>query len=200
LRNLKTDADVQKLAGQLEAIANKAIAPEQNGGKRGLEERRRAIADFLYNFDATAGWHARVQTVVGLEHYVGAADRQYGNLRDMAQRLRGIIADEQAAFVREYQAEIPKLQGLAEQLKAVQAKLTEQQELVQRLTVQRNARQTEAAEYQTQIATARQKVADETAKLHGLQKQLFDLQQEFAKAQATNERLEQELRGRETTK
>jgi hypothetical protein len=200
LRNLKTEADVQKLSDQLKAIADKAIDPQANGGKRDLEERRRAIADFLYNYDPTSEWHARVQTVVGLEQYAAAADRQYANLRDMAQRLRGMMADDQATFVGAYEAEKPKLHLLADRLKAFQAKLAERQELVQSHTVLRNARMAEVDDLQKQIAAAQQTVAKERASLQGLQDQLFALQQEFAKDQATNGRLERELRSKEAEK
>jgi DNA repair exonuclease SbcCD ATPase subunit len=118
----------------------------------------------------------------------------------MAQRLRAIIADEQTTFVREYQAELPKLQTLADRLKAVEGKLTERQELVQKHTALRNARQAEAEDLQKKLDAERQAVAEETTKLAAVQQQLFALQQDFAKAQATNQRLEGELRGKETEK
>jgi hypothetical protein len=200
LRGLRDQAGVEKLVEQFKGIANKAIDPAASGGKRDPAERRRAIADFLYNYDSSQPWHARVQTVVGLAEYAAAADRQYGNLRDMAQRLRAIIADEQTTFVREYQAELPKLQTLADRLKAVEGKLTERQELVQKHTALRNARQAEAEDLQKKLDAERQAVAEETTKLAAVQQQLFALQQDFAKAQATNQRLETELRGKETEK
>src|SRR5581483_10242794 len=81
LQAAKNDADLEKLANQVRDIAKRATEPEpkpdENSGRRDI--RRRAIADFLYNYDAGPEWRARVATIVGLDQYVLAADRQYTN-------------------------------------------------------------------------------------------------------------------------
>src|SRR5439155_22915414 len=193
------------LQGQLEELMKRAIADREVKGEnreviRDLEERRRAIADVLYNLSPDPNWHTRVQTVVGLKHYIGAADRQAANLQQIASRLNAAIADEQATFVRHYRSYLPQLQLLSEHLKDLDGRLKEQQDLLQKHTVLRNARQTEVAEFQKKIQDATATVATETATLDRLHKQLFALQQEVASAQERNQQLERELRTRETGK
>ena len=190
-----TDTLRDQLLGLIGLATSEA---DMTGARRDLESRRRAIADVLYNISPDAGWHARVQTVVGLQHYTGAADRQAANLQQMTARLGTAIRDEQATFVRDYQSVIPQLQLLQEQVKDIDAQLKEQQDLLQKHTVLKNARQTEVAEYQRKIEDARAKAAAEMATLQGLQRQLFAMQQEIAVAQAKNQELERALRTSET--
>src|SRR5262249_2776644 len=154
--------------------------PAPDSQPRDLESRRRSIADLLYNLSPDAAWHARVQTIVGLQHYIGAAERQAGNLQQIASRLNAAIVDEQSALVRQYRALLPQLQLLSDQVKDLDAKLKEQQDLLQKHTVLRNSRQTEVADFQKKIQDAVATVATETATLDKLQKQLFALQQEVA--------------------
>jgi len=192
---------IKQLEGLLErAVSDKRPVNEQGQGgeARDLEERRRAIADVLYNLSPDAAWHARVQTVVGLKHYIGAADRQAANLQQMASRLNAAIVDEQNTFVRHYRALLPQLQQLSDQVKDLDGKLKEQQDLLQKHTVLRNARQTEVADLQKKIQDAVATVATETATLDRLQKQLFALQQEIANGQRKNQDLERQLRTQET--
>jgi hypothetical protein len=187
----KTAGNMQ---GELKDIFDKAVSDQG----RDLESRRRAIADLLYNISPDANWHSRVQTIVGLQHYIGAADRQAANLQQMATRLNAAIVDEQNAFVRQYRSLLPELQLLSEQVKDLDGKLKEQQDLLQKHTVLRNARQTEVADLQKKIQDAVATVATETATLDKLQKQLFALQQQVATGQKNNQDLERQLRTRET--
>src|SRR5262245_18773821 len=68
------------LQDELNRVFEDAVSdrlPADKGGQaRDLDARRRAIADLLYNVSPDANWHKRVQSVVGLQHYIGAADRQ----------------------------------------------------------------------------------------------------------------------------
>jgi len=201
LRRLRTlnDRTAAELTADLEGYFQRAVSPKKPTGEdRDLEDRRRSIADVLYNTDPTVEGRTRTQVVVGMVHYVGAADRQYANLQAMSQRLRTAIAEEQSMFVREYQAVLPELSRLADELKTYEGKLAEQQEEVQGHTVLRNARQAEAADLQQRIQKAKQDAAAETASLGALQRRLFELEQDFAKLQAGNQRLEGEIRARET--
>ena len=118
----------------------------------------------------------------------------------MIARDRRVIADEQAAFVAQYQAEVPELTVLAGQLQALEAKLTEQKELVQRHTALKNARTAEVMDYTNKLAVAKQDAAKEFAALAAIQKELFTVQRDWAEAQARNQQLEHELRTRETGK
>jgi hypothetical protein len=192
---LRDQAGVDGLVARFEGIANRALNPQAD-----RETRRRAIADFLYNFEYTPARHQRVQAVVGLEQYVAAAERGIARMQGMIARDRRVIADEQAAFVAQYQSEVPELTVLAGQLQALEAKLTEQKELVQRHTALKNARTAEVMDYTNKLAAEKQKAADEFAALAAVQKELFNVQRDWAEAQARNQQLEHELRTRETGK
>lgn len=195
----KSSEDLLKELNEIFADAVADRAPEAKGAQaRDLETRRRLIADLLYNVSPDTNWHRRVQTVVGLQHYIGAADRQAANLQQMAARLNAAIVDEQNAFVRQYRTLLPQLQLLSEQVKDLDGKLKEQQDVLQKHTVLRNARQTEVTDLNKKIQEAVAVVATETATLDRLQKQLFALQQELASAQSNNQDLERQLRTRET--
>ncbi|HTK78089.1 MAG TPA: hypothetical protein VL371_22675 [Gemmataceae bacterium] len=195
----KSADDLLKTLNDLFEQAVSDRMPEAQGGQaRDLEARRRAIADVLYNVSSDANWHKRVQTVVGLQHYIGAADRQAANLQQMATRLNAAIVDEQNAFVRQYRTLLPEVQRLSDQVKDLDGKLKEQQDLVQKHTVLRNARQTEVADLQKQIQEAVATVTTETSTLDRLQKQLFALQQQVSKGQKDNQDLERRLRTQET--
>ena len=190
------------LQEELNKVFDEAVSdrmPADKGGQaRDLEARRRAIADVLYNVSSDLNWHKRVQAVVGLQHYIGAADRQAANLQQMATRLNAAIVDEQNAFVRQYRSLMPELQLLSEKVKDLDGKLKEQQDLLQKHTVLRNARQTEVTDLQKKIQEAVATVTTETATLDRLQKQLFALQQQVSTAQKNNQDLERRLRTQET--
>jgi hypothetical protein len=196
-RELQTAKD----ADGMNAIVTKwfdPIAARTTQGDR--ETRRRATADFLYNFEYTVDRHDRVQKVVGLDQYVAAAERQTLRLRDMIGRDRQVIAREQAAFVAQYQAVPPELTVLADKLQSLEAKLTEQKELVQKHTALRNARKTEVMTLSNQLAEEKQKAAKEFAALESVQRELFAVQRDWAEAQARNQQLERDLRNKETEK
>jgi len=187
------------MQARLNELFDQAVSDRTAGGQaRDLEARRRAIADLLYNVSPDLKWHQRVQAVVGLQQYVGAADRQAANLQQMATRLNAAIVDEQNAFVRQYRSLLPELQLASERVKDLDGKLKEQQDLLQKHTVLRNARQTEVADLQKKIQEAVATVATETGTLDRLQKQLFALQQQVATAQKNNQDLERRLRTQET--
>jgi hypothetical protein len=192
---LKDQAGVDNLVNRFNGIAERAINPRSD-----REARRRAIADFLYNFEYSAERHARVEKVVGLEQYVGAAERQAVRLRDMIARDQRVMADEQTAFVSQYQGTLPELTVLGNQLQALQAKLIDQKDLVQKHTALRNARQADVNALNTQLAEAKKAVASERAALAAIQRDLFAVQQDVAEAQAKNQQLERDLRNKESGK
>lgn len=193
LQTVKDQAGIDALVARFDAIGSRATKGDR-------ETRRRAIADFLYNFEYTDTWHKRAQAVVGLEQYVAAAERQTARLMDMIARDRRVIAEEQAAFVAQYQAALPELTVLAAKLQALDAKLAEQKDLVQKHTALRNARKTEVMTLSNQLAAEKQAEAKERAALAALQQELFAVQQDVAKAQEKNQQLERDLRTKETEK
>jgi chromosome segregation ATPase len=190
---------VEELTKEVTDYFARAVSPKLPSGEdRPPEARRASIADLLYDIDPTPEGRARTQAVVGLAQYVAAANRQVGNLREMSERLRTILVAEQAAFIPEYQAELPELAQLAEKLKTYEARLAAQQDVVRRETAVRNARQSEAQDLQQKIQATSQTVAAETAALESLQRRLFELQQTFAQLQAANLQTESEIRAKET--
>jgi hypothetical protein len=208
LLNVKGDNDIEDLKKNvLDGYFARAISPRTpgtatypDGEVRDLEDRRRSIADLLYNLDATPEGRTRTQAVVGIAQYVGAADRQFANLRAMIDRLRTAIAADQVNFVGEYRAAVDALGKEAAHLQHYETKLTEQQEQVRKATVLRNARQEEARVLQQEIEKKKQEAAAEAATLDALQRRLFELQQDFVKLQAGNQRLEREIEVKETGK
>ena len=99
------DQEVATLTEDLKGYFDRAVSPQKpTGEERDTDDRRRSIADLLYNLDATPEGRTRTQTVVGMVHYINAADRQYANLRTMSDRLRAAIAAEQKTFIGAYQA------------------------------------------------------------------------------------------------
>jgi IS1 family transposase len=193
LLTLKDPAGVDALVARFDAIAGRTTKGDR-------ETRRRATADFLYNFEYSDPRHKRVQDVVGLDQYVAAAERQTSRLRDMIARDRRTIAENQAAFVAQYQQALPELTVLAGQLQALESKLTEQKDLVQKHTALRNARKTEVMTLSNELAKEKQEAAKELAALEAVQRELFAVQQDWARALARNQQLERDLRNKETEK
>jgi hypothetical protein len=172
LQTVNDEGGVEKLVARFDALATAAKNPQAD-----RESRRRSIADFLYNFEYSPAWHARVIA-----------------------RNRRVIADEQTAFVAQYQAIPPELNDLAGKLASLDTKLTEQKSLVQRHEADRNARMTEAMNLNNQLAAEKAAAAKETAALAALQQELFTVQREWAEAQARNQQLQTQLRAKETGK
>lgn len=211
----KTGEDRERIRAQLAAAKNETEitalwntlvatfddAKKENGDtKRDLLTRRQIIADLLYNIRPDNQWHARVQTVVGLDQYSQAADRQADRLSKMSQRMRDAIADERTQFVNNYLVLIPELEILSKELKRYDERLTEQKGLLNRYTAMKNARSAEVAELNQKIQDATRIVAAETASLHSLEARLFAVQKQLAAAQADNQKLEREIRANEAGK
>jgi acyl carrier protein phosphodiesterase len=193
LQALSDPAGIDKLFARFDNIVDQTKKGER-------EAKRRAIADFLYDFQYTNDWQKRVQGVVGLEQYVAAAERQSTRLQEMIARDRRTIAESQAAFVAQYQANYPELQVLANQFQALDARLTELKEQEQKHTALRNARKTEVAKLTTELTEQKAAEAKELAALAALQQELFAVQQDVFKAQERNQQLERDLRAKESEK
>jgi hypothetical protein len=164
-----------------------------------VETKRARVADLLYNFDPTNDPSHRewVQNVVGLNEYIGAADRQASNLFAMSTRLDQILREESAIFARQYQELLPKLEILNEQLKADTGRLEQQRKLFEQHNQLYQARRTERDDLLEQLRQAGEKAATETNNLATLQNQLFQLQRQIAAAREANEKLEGQIRTKE---
>lgn len=198
LQAAKDAAALDGLYAELDGYFQRAASPvSPNGGKRDYLERRRAIADLLFNLDPSNKWHDHVQTVVGVEEFIDAAARQAKNYQDMIERYRGIMSDDRDAFVKRHIGELPQLENHYKAMREIERKIEDQKALIQQHTVQRNARKAEADDLSKKIADQQAIARNEIATLNDLQTRLFALQQEYALTQAANEKLEQEIRARE---
>jgi chromosome segregation ATPase len=205
LRAAKDPAAIEALWKTLDAAFVDAKSDTSNGApgqqaRRDLPERRRVIADLLYNIRPENAWHARVQTVVGLNEYAAAADRQADRLAKAAERIRTAIADERTQFVKDYLSLVPELEMLSKELKRYDERSAEQKSLLNRATALKNTRTAEVAEFNTKIQDATRIAAAETAALQALQQRLFAVQKQLAAAQDENQKLERDIRAQETGK
>jgi hypothetical protein len=204
LRAAKDQAAIEALWQTLAAAFADAKSETSTGSgqqaRRDLQERRRIIADLLYNIQSDNAWHARVQTVVGLNEYAGAADRQADRLAKAAERIRIAIADERTQFVKDYLSVIPELEVLSKELKRYDERSAEQKGLLNRATALKNTRTAEVAEFNTKIQEATRVAAAETAALQSLQQRLFAVQKQLAAARDENQKLERDIRAQEAGK
>jgi len=204
LRAAKDPAAIEALSQTLAAAFADAKCETSTGAgqqaRRDLQERRRIIADLLYNIQPDNAWHARVQTVVGLNEYAAAADRQADRLVKAAERIRIAIADERTQFVKDYLSVIPELEMLSKELKRYDERSAEQKGLLNRATALKNTRTAEVAEFNTKIQEATRVAAAETAALQSLQQRLFAVQKQLAAARDENQKLERDIRSQETGK
>jgi hypothetical protein len=168
--------------------------------KSTAEVRRMMVADLLYNFNPgnEPELRERCLATVGLEAYVGAADRQATNLFGMINNLDLAIREESAAFARQYQDLLPKLVLLNDQLKADRARLDQQKKILEQHNILYQARKAERDDLLEQIHRQSDLAAAETVSLGTLQQRLFDLQREIAAARESNEKLETQIRTKET--
>src|SRR5262245_25675067 len=205
LRAAKDPAAIEALWKTLDAAFQDAKSDTSNGApgqqaRRDLPERRRLIADLLYNLRPDNPWHARVQAVVGLNEYSAAADRQADRLAKAAERTRTAIAEERTQFVKDYLSLLPELEALSKELKRYDERAAEQKSLLNRATALKNTRTAEVAELNTKIQDATRIAAAETAALQALEQRLFAVQKQLAAAQDENQKLERDIRAQETGK
>ncbi len=188
-------ANVEGLFDEVTADLNK---PQND--KTTADHRRMKVADLLYNFfpGEDEKLRERCLAVVGLEAYVAAADRQATNLFGMIQNLDQLLREESAAFARQYQDLLPKLVLLNDQLKADRARLDQQKKFFEQHNLLYQARKAERDELQDQIGRQSELATAETTSLATLQQRLFDLQREIAAAREANEKLETQIRTKET--
>lgn len=202
LRKRIATKPVEELRGEVatlfDYVTQELSKPEKD--KSTADVRRMMVADLLYNFYPTDDpqLRERTQAVVGLEAYIGAADRQATNLFGMINNLEQTMREQSAAFVRHYQDLVPKLVLLNDQLKGDRARLDQQRKLLEQHNVLYQARKTERDELFDQIRRQGELAAAETASLSQLQQRLFDLQREIGAARETNEKLEGQIRSKET--
>jgi hypothetical protein len=192
---------VDQLRGNIAALFDEVgqeLAQPQNS-KSTAEVRRMKVADLLYNLypEDDPQLRERCLATVGLDAYIGAADRQATNLYGMITNLELAMHEESAAFVRQYQDLLPKLVLLNDQLKADRARLDQQKKLLEQHSLLYQARRAERDDLLEQIRRQSDLAAAETVSLGTLQQRLFDLQREIAAARETNEKLETQIRTKE---
>lgn len=193
---------IEQLRGNIEALFQE-VADELNKPQKDratAEVRRMKVADLLYNFypGDDPQLRERCLATVGLEAYVGAADRQATNLFGMINNLELAMREQSAAFARQYQDLLPKLVLLNDQLKADRARLDQQKKILEQSNILYQARKAERDDLLEQIRRQSDLATAETVSLGTLQQRLFDLQREIAAARESNEKLEKQIRTKET--
>jgi hypothetical protein len=173
------------------------------GQDRDPEERRQAIAHLLFNLNDPADKerfpeaYGRVLTVVGLKAFTNEADLQALALRDMAQREKLLMAEEQAGFETQYQRTLSDLNGLADNVEARRSKLAEHERLAKKQQDLVRVRQSEVVELKAKLDQARQATMTALAQLSAEQQKLFDYERQVTAITEKNQQLEREIRALE---
>jgi hypothetical protein len=190
-------------AGPLEQAFKQALDRKTPSGQdRDPAERRQAIAHLLFNVNDPVSKnfereYQRVLVVIGLRAFANEADLQATALRDMADRVRLLMAEDQASFEAAYQRSLADLNGLAATAEARKAKLAEYERVAKKQQDLVRVRQADVAELKTRLDQARQASVAALAKLSAEQQKLFDYERQVGDGTATNQQLELEIRSLE---
>ncbi len=186
---------------------------EENKATTSKGEKVRRIAHILYFIDADRHladpeadkatvddrkeWHTRVAAIVGLAEYTRAAELQASEYLAGADRLRNIIAQEEAAFREEYETLIGQAQGLASRYFDLQAQLRRTDSILQETSDILEKRKTERDDIKTRLIATEAAAKDALLKANAKEKELFRLQMELRNQRLKLSELERELRKRE---
>lgn len=210
-----TPSQIEKLALALlnDKFEVAKLPFSESKGTSSKAEKARTIAHLLYFIDADRHlvspetdaaivadrkeWHARVAAIVGLAEYTKAADRQADEFQAGADRLRNIIAQEEAAFREEYETLIGQAQALAARYFDLQAQLKRSESILQETTDILEKRKTERDELKTRLAKTEMAAKEALAKANEKANELFRLQMELRNQRMRLSELERELRKRE---
>lgn len=216
LRELLRTKDANALRDYVAAVFNaqevdpKTIAGDPNRIRHSSPDvQRERIAHILFAleprlfsqlFPQREGKQGWVQNVVGLHHYVEAADQQAGNLQAIVVALREQRLRDQDRFIRTYDELLPRLDVLSEQLKTDRARLEQHRQVFEEQKLLYEKRLNERNQLRTDLEQVRREATAETATLESLQKELFSLQQQLGERRTANQRLEAEIRSKEVGK
>jgi hypothetical protein len=188
-------------------------SPFENAFKRVLasgqeppETRRAEIAHLLLNMTVDpnsppdfARQYQRVLEVVGLRAFAAEADRQYYALREMADRISGFMAEDQATFEKDYELTLKYLYAKAEDLAQRQKKLADYEKVTRRHQLLVQARQQDLMDMTTRLEAARAATQAALASLSTEQQRLFEAERKVAVTTEKNHQLEQQIRSLEKT-
>jgi hypothetical protein len=190
-----------ELEAKLKVAFDDALQPafdEASGTpKRDPELKRRAIAHLLFNLDNQDAWHQWLLVVIGLQAYIDEANRQADAMADMAERVRLAMLQDQAAFETSHQKVIKDLQVLAEELQGKKTFLLDQQKLKKKNEDLANARKGERDKLKENLENSRKATEAALAEQARYEKALFEARRRLRDAAAANQKLEEEIRGRE---
>jgi hypothetical protein len=177
-----------------------AAFKEAQGGKS-IQGWKEDIAKVLCGTAQTQEEQQRAMIVVGMEMYVHAVDEQAALVAAMAPQLRMLISQDRAAWEVQHKAVMQQIIALSERIHTLEEMLAKQQELRDKhhqALVQ--ARQNDVTELTQNIAKTRQKLTTELSRQGALETELFTTEKAVAVTEANNERLEREIRSRETAR
>jgi hypothetical protein len=163
-------------------------------GTANKKEQRAKIAHVLVNVNPTEQWRKRVMTVVGMEAYIDALNRQADSYMAMVSNLQQAMATDQTTFERQHADLVRAILDEADELYRANAFLAELTKSAAERTTQANLRDAEKMKYEARLVQARAETTDDFKNVFAIQKDLFGLQQKLGQAMRRNQELEGELR------
>jgi hypothetical protein len=191
INNGKID-DLMSNDGPFEKAFRDGLEPNRDAGMR-----RQAVAHLLFNLcdpNLNTTDYQRVAVVVGVSALAYEADRQAQALRDMATRVQLAMANEQAAFEKDYKRVLSELNIEAETLLAQTTKLAEFTKLKEEHQRLAQAREQDLTDLRRRLETARAATLVALNQLDLEQQRLFEAQSAVVKTSDKNQDLERQVR------
>jgi chromosome segregation ATPase len=193
--------NLQAPDGPFEKYFQPALTGRTAGGQQlDYNDWSLAIAHVLFNTDTDPTQRQHTALVVGLNHYVAAADTQAANLSAMVPVLQKLMADDQAAFEVEYRGVMRQVIMLHERIQSLDNSLAKQQQLRSEHQGLVKARETNIAELEREIQDTRQRQQAALKEQGQLEAQVFAADRAVAQGKAENVRLVQQIRDQEQSK
>jgi predicted nucleic acid-binding Zn-ribbon protein len=192
--------DLKGPDGPFEAAFKEALTGKDVQGKP-LDQKawKQAIARVLSGTAQDPAEQQRTVVVVGLDAYAHAVDQQAASFAAMIPALQSALADDRTAWEIKHAAIMQQIIGLAERVRNLDEMLAKQQELRdKRHQALVQAREGDLTELKQSIQNTRKQLADELAKQTALETELFANEKAVTTTDSENQRLEHEIRSRET--
>jgi hypothetical protein len=149
------------------------------------------------DFSARWDWQQRVMAIVGMKRYVESANTQAIALADMAQRLRGILREEESVFRANYADQSRSATLLGDQLSGLNLELSGVQNQKNNQEANLNDRTRERENLERNLEDNKVSAKKFLADLAEREKELFGLLQQLNTSRDDMFRLEQQLRKKE---
>jgi chromosome segregation ATPase len=162
---------------------------EATDERRGLEERRQAIAHLLFNLSDNPDDHRRTLAVVGLQAYTQEVDSQATALSKMVPEIQHALEADLAAFEVEHQELVRQIVVQADRVRELNEKLKKQTLLAQDHATQVTARKADVKAVLEEIEKAKKAANLADQGQSRLEAALFRARQAIASAGDKNQQL-----------